>query len=317
LKVVTYDEIEPEDAMLIDEVCFRVPTPPDKVKMIRRLDKRCPDYYGVYAKDDDGNAVSQVVVLHIDTQTREGREKVAGIQAVATLPGHLRRGMSTELMRRVHELLREQGIRISFLLTSSSLVAHGMFAKIGYTTLATFDRGYKRIRKEPEKQQRVQLRKFDSRVASRLDELFSSQTRDRLGFIHRQDGFMAMLVKTNQATPEKLKFAYMGGKVVGYTSIQEEASVVNMDELVGIDDPTRSSILDQVERQPHALWAHCYGLCDARLSQLYRSKGYRLHEPCFGRVMVASVDGSLTGDEIAKLYGKDENRFVIYSLDCF
>ena len=303
--------------MLIDEVCFKVPMPPDRVKMIRRLDKRCSDYYGVYAMDDDGTAVSQVVVLHIDTQTSEGREKVAGIQAVATLPGHLRRGMSTALMRRVHELLREQGIRISFLLTSSSLVAHGMFVKIGYTTLATFDRGYKRIGKEPKEQQRVQLRKFDAGVASKLDELFSSQTRDRLGFIHRQDDFMAMLVKTNQATPEKFKIAYSGGRVVGYTRIQDEADVVIMDELVGTDNPTRSGILEQVERQPHALWAHCYGLCDARLSQLYQSKGYRLHEPCFGRVMVASVDGSLTADEMAKLYGKDEKRFVIYSLDCF
>ncbi len=216
MRVVTYDEIEPQDAMLIDEVCFSVPTTPDRVKMIRRLDKRCSDYYGVYAMDDDRNAVSQVVVLYIDTQTSEGREKVAGIEGVATLPGHLRRGMSTALMRRVHELLREQDIRISFLLTSSSLVAHGMYVKVGYTTLATFDRGYKRIRKEPKKQQRVQLRKFDARVASKLDELFSSQTRDRLGFIHRQDGFIAMLVKTNQATPEKLKIAYSGGKIVGY-----------------------------------------------------------------------------------------------------
>ena len=227
MRVVTYDEIEPEDAMLIDEVCFRVPTPPDKVKMIRRLDKRCSDYYGVYAMDDDGSAVSQLVVLYIDTQTSEGREKIAGIQAVATLPGHLRRGMSTALMRRVHELMREQGIRISFLLTSSSLVAHGMFVKIGYTTLATFDRGYKKIRKEPKKEQRVQLRKFDAGVASKLDELFSSQTRDRLGFIHRQDGFMAMLVKTNQASPEKLKIAYSGGKVVGYTRVSRGGGCCN------------------------------------------------------------------------------------------
>jgi hypothetical protein len=33
--------------------------------------------------------------------------------------------------------------------------------------------------------------------------------------------------------------------------------------------------------------------------------------------MVASVDGSLTWDEMAKLYGKDENRFVMYALDSF
>lgn len=317
LRIVTYDEIEPEDAMLIEMVCFGISTTPEKIKLIRQLDKRSSDYYSIYALDDHGKPVSQVVVLHIDTQTQEGREKIAGIQAVATLPGHLRRGVSTALMRRAHELAREQGIRIAFLTTSSSLVAHGMYVKLGYSTLATFDRGYKRITGNSGKQRRLSLKKFDTRVASKLDELFSSQTRDRLGFIHRQNGFMAMLVKTNQATAEKLKIVYSGGKVVGYTRLQSEADVVTTNELVGTDDVTRSSILDQVERQPHALWAHCHSLCDARLSQLYRNKGYRLHEPCFGRVMVASVDRSLTAAEIAKLYGKDENRFVIYSLDSF
>ena len=317
MRVVAYDDIEPEDAMLIELVCFGSTTTPEKIKLIRRLDKRSSDYYSIYALDDHGKPVSQVVVLYIDTQTQEGREKIAGIQAVATLPGHLRRGLSTALMRRAHELARERGIRIAFSTTSSSIVAHGLYVKLGYSTLATFDRGYKRITSKSGKQRHVSLRKFDARVASRLDELFSSQTRDRLGFIHRQDGFMAMLVKTNQATPEKLRIAYSGGEVVGYARVQGEADVVTTNELVGTDDAARSSIVDQIERQPHALWAYCSSLCDARLSQLYRNRGYRLHEPCFGRVMVASVDGSLTGDEIAKLYGKDENRFVIYSLDSF
>ncbi len=317
LKIVTYDEIEPEDAMLIDEVCFGIPTTPEKVKMIRLLDNRCSDYYGVYALDDDGKAVSQVVVLHIDTQTREGREKVAGIEGVATLPGHLRRGVSTVLMRRAHELARERGIRIAFLLTSSSLVAHGMYVKLGYTTVATFDRGYKRIAEKTGKQRRVQLRKFNVGVAEKLDELFASQTRDRLGFIHRQARFIAMIVKTHQATPEKIKIAYSGRKVVGYVRFESEGDVVSTNEVVGVDDSTRHSVLDEVERQPHARWAHCYGLCDARISKLYQSRGYHLHKPGFGRVMAASVDACLTNDEIARLYGRDEKRFLIYSSDCF
>ncbi len=317
MKIVTYDEIEPEEAMLIDEVCFGVPTTPEKVKLIRRLDSRSQDYYGIYALDNDGKAVSQVVVLHIDTQTREGREKVAGIQGVATLPGHLRRGASTALMRRAHELARERGIRIAFLLTSSSLVAHRMYVKLGYTTLATFDRGYKRIARKTGKQRRVQLRNFNVGAASKLDELFASQTTGRLGFIHRQDRFIAMLVKTYQATPQKVKIAYSGGKVVGYVRVESEADVVSTNEVVGLDDSTRHSVLDEVERQPHARWAHCYALCDARISKLYQRRGYRLHKPSFGRVMAASVDGSLTNDEIARFYGRDEKLFVIYSSDCF
>jgi len=40
-----------------------------------------------------------------------------------------------------------------------------------------------------------------------------------------------------------------------------------------------------------------------------------LHEPSFGRLMTASVDGYLTNEENARLYGKDENRFVLYPSD--
>lgn len=40
-----------------------------------------------------------------------------------------------------------------------------------------------------------------------------------------------------------------------------------------------------------------------------------MHEPGFGRMMAASADGNLTNEEIARLYGKDENRFVLYPSD--
>ncbi len=316
-KIVTYDEIEPEGATLIDQVCFGSPITPDRVKLERRLDKRCSDYYGIYALDETGRAVSQVVVLHIDTETRDGREKVAGIVAVGTLPGHLRRGMSTTLMRRAHELSRERGIRISFLLTSSSLVAHEMYVKLGYKTLATFDRGYKQLVRKSRGHRVVQLRKFRLTDASKLDRLFSMQTKDRLGFIHRQDGFIAMKVKTKQVNPERIKVAVFRGKFVGYVRVDSEADFVSIDELVGVDDATKSKMLDQVESQPKAKWAFCYGLCDARMSQLLESRGYTLHKPAFGRVMATSLDVSLSGVELSTLYGVDEIQFVIYPFDTF
>ncbi len=316
-KIATYDEIEPEEATLIDQVCFGVPTTPDRVQQVRQLDKRSSDYYGVYALDDTGRAVSQVVVLHIDTQTREGRERVAGIAAVGTLPGHLRRGMSTELMEKANELSQERGIRISFLLTSSSLVAHEMYVKLGYKTLATFDRGYKQLSGRPRKHHGVQLRRFKITDAPKLDRLFSLQTEDRLGFIHRPDGFIAMKVRTHQVMPEKIKVAIWRNKTVGYLRIESEADFVSTEELVGLDDETRHDILEQVENLPSARWAFCYALCDARISQVYQSRGYNVHKPGFGRVMATCLDSSLSGDEISSLYDVDDDRFVIYPFDTF
>ena len=316
-RIVTYDEIEPEEATLIDQVCFGVPITPDRVRQIRKLDRRCSDYYGVYALDDDGRAVSQVVVLHIDTQTTEGLESVAGIAAVGTLPGHLRRGMSTALMEKAHELSQERGIRISFLLTFSSLVAHEMYLKLGYKTFATFDRGYKHLRRRTRKRHGIQLRGFKIKDAPKLDRLFSLQTEGRLGFIHRQNGFIAMKVRTHQVMPERIKVAGWHGKTVGYLRVESEADFVSTEELVGLDDETRHGILEEVENLPKARWAICYGLCDARISQVYQSRGYNVHKPGFGRVMATCLDSSLSGDEISELYGVDDDRFVIYPFDTF
>jgi predicted acetyltransferase len=257
------------------------------------------------------------VVLHIDTQTTEGREKVAGIVAVGTLPGHLRRGMSTELMEKAHELSQERGIRISFLLTSSSLVAHEMYVKLGYKTLDTFDRGFKQLSGRCRKHHGVHLRRFKITDAPKLDRLFTLQTEDRLGFIYRQDGFIAMKVKTRQVMPERIKVAVWRNKTVGYIRIESEADFVSSEELVGLDDETRHGILEQVENLPSARWAFCYALGDARISQVYRSRGYNVHKPGFGRVMATCLDSSLSGDELSRLYGVYDDRFVIYSLDTF
>jgi len=221
------------------------------------------------------------------------------------------------LMKRAHGLSQERGIRISFLLTSSSLVAHEMYVKLRYKSLATFDRGYKRLAGRPRRNRGAQLRKFRLADASKLDKLFSLQTKDRLGFIHRQDGFISMKVKTQQVMPERIKVAVTQGKVVGYLRVDSEADFVSIDELVGVDDAIRFSMLDQVEGQPKAKWALCYGLCDARMSQLYQSRGYNIHKPGFGRVMATCLDSSLSWDEISRLYGVDAGQFVIYPFDTF
>lgn len=317
LKIVTYDEIDPEQAMLIDQVCFGTPWSPDRVKLIRQLDARCSDYFGLYALDEQGRAVSQVVVLHIDTKTIEGQEKVAGIAGVGTLPCHSRRGLSTALMKRAHELTHERGMRISILLTSASLVAYEMYLKLGYSTLATFCRGYRRLGSKPRKNLRLRLRKFSLRDAPSLDAAFACQTKDALGFVYRQKGFGTMKVKTQQVSAERIKVAVSSNRIVGYVRTDIEADGVMIDELVGMDHPTRRMMLDEVERQPKSRWALCYGVCDSTTSQLFESHGFRMYRPGWGRVMAAAVDRSLTSEDIAKLYGIDQNRFVIYPMDTF
>lgn len=318
LRIVTYDEVDSEQASLLNLICFGMHMSPEVVELIRRFDKRTSDYYGVYALDDNARPVSQVLVLHIETKTRDGIEKVAGIAGVGTLPGHARHGLSTALMKRAHELSKDRGMRTSILLTSASLVAYDMYAKLGYSTIATFDRGIKRLTPiKPRKVHTLKLRTFKLSDAEPLDGAFASQTKDSLGFVCRQPKFLAMKAKTHQISAEKIKVASMGRRIVGYVRVESTADYAEIQELIAIDDSTRLDVLDAVERQPKAKWLVCTGLCDRKLSSFYASRGFSIYEPGWGRVMATSADGSLSSEEIAKLYGVDEGRFVINASDTF
>jgi len=318
LRIVTYDEIEPEQANLLTLVCFGLPMTPGSVELIRKLDKRSSDYYGVYALDDNGRPVSQVIVLHIDTKTRDGIEKVAGMVAVGTLPGHARQGLSTALMRRAHELSKDRGMRISMLTTSASLVAYDMYSKLGYSTLATFNRGIKPLtHTKPRKTRALKLRAFKLTDAKPLDRAFASQTKDALGFVCRQPEYVAMRVRSFQTSAEKIKVATIGGKIVGYALTNKIDDYAEIQELVAIDDSSRLRILEAVGRQPKAGWLICTGVCDRRLSNLYTTQGFNMYESGWGRVMATCLDGSLSNEGIAKLYGADQDHFVINALDSF
>jgi predicted acetyltransferase len=318
LKIVTYDEIDPEQAMLLDFVCFGFPTPSvERTKLIRKLDTCCSDYYCLYALNDDGQVVSQVGVLHLDTETVEGPERIGGIWGVATLPGYARQGFSTAVMKRAHELIREHGLRISMLTTGADLVAYGMYSKLGYSTLATFQRGIKRLTPRRSKKSSLRLRKFSGKDSNALDRMFNSQNTNALGFVRRPRGFMAMKLKTQQITPEKIKVAASNGVPVGYLRYETEADTVTIRELIGLDDSTLEAALLEFETQSKARWAFARGICDRRLTKVLEKAGYRLYQPGYGCVMAASVDGSLTEQDIANLYGKSEGRFVLSSLDSF
>lgn len=109
----------------------------------------------------------------------------------------------------------------------------------------------------------------------------------------------------------------MGRRIVGYARVDSDRDRVEVEELVAIDDSARHAILDAIERKSKAKWMVCSALCDRRLSSLYESRGFRIYEPGWGRVMGACVDGSLSNEEMAKLYGVGDGRFIIYASDTF
>jgi predicted acetyltransferase len=302
--------------MLISLVCLGWPMTPENIRLRQKFDKRWADFLGLYALDAGGRAVSQVQVLHIDTATKDGREKVAGISAVGTLPGYSRRSLSTALMKSAHERIRNEGIRLSLLTTSSSLVAHGMYSKLGYTTIATFQRGFRKVHYLP-RRCGLKLMPFTQKDSKALDRAFAKQTSDALGFTYRQRCFLSIKIRCEPELAKSIKVAVNDEGIVGYARTRFEGSNVTVEELVAIDESTREDILVAVERKFKPEWLLCAGLCDSKLSEFYKRHGFTIYGPGWGKVMATCVDGSMDGRDVAELYAANDKRFIMYSLEDF
>jgi predicted acetyltransferase len=313
---VTYDEVDPEQALMLDLFCFGWPMTPQTARYLRKYDRRYSKYFGLYALNDEGRAVSQVLVLHIQTRTKNGKELVGGIQGVGTLPRYSRQGYSIALMTRAHELLAEAGIRISFLLTSASLVAHEMYQKLGYSTIASFQRGIRAVERTHSKRL-LTLKRYEPKHAAAVDRLFTRQTEGSLGFVYRQPKYLTIMRKAYPNLAERTSVAIAKGRVVGYVCANSESGCTNIDELVALDDDVKRLILMELERKFKPKYLFVSNLIDSELTRFYEQDGFTIQGPGWGRVMAMGIDRSISTREITDLYGVNERCFTLYSVDNF
>ena len=75
MKIREYDEVDEQQVLDLNLGCFGWFLPPKRVKKLRRLDPRIPDYFALYAVEGD-EILSQVGAVTLDTQTTSGVEKL-------------------------------------------------------------------------------------------------------------------------------------------------------------------------------------------------------------------------------------------------
>ena len=87
-----------------------------------------------------GQMVGFVGIMTIPTRTRHGEiENVGGIYAVAVRPSYMRRGIGRKLLEASEKYLQGQGIRLSFLTTSRSIVAYQWYCDVGYEVVGSVE----------------------------------------------------------------------------------------------------------------------------------------------------------------------------------
>ena len=106
MKILEYDEVDGQQVLELNLICFGWLLSPDQVKLIRKVDKkRVPNYFALYAVEKE-EVLSQVGVVRVDTKCVHGVEKIGFIWGVCTKPSEARRGLAKKLTEEAHARLQ-------------------------------------------------------------------------------------------------------------------------------------------------------------------------------------------------------------------
>ena len=299
--------------MAMNLQAFGWPITEAAVKRYLKHDERWMDIVGVYAIER-GKTIGQVLPLKIRTKTSEGEETVGGIAGVTVTPNKARKGIATSLMKAAHDILRENDIRISFLLTTEFLVAYGLYRKLGYFDASSFSAAQKLV-KVARKPKDVVLRPYRKKDWRRTDRIYRHGTRSLLGFVVRQRAFLNKKIDTTPLTRENIRFVE-DENAEGYVVFSPAEDLVTVREIVCSNGRSFNRIMALVEAEAAEKYVLTY-LQTSRLAQRrFERRGYKLDRTTWGRVMVASLVRGLSNKKLSELYDFG-GAFCMMALDSF
>lgn len=315
MPIRTYDEVDPFEIHKLTLASFGWTSPESRMRRQIRQDPRVMDGYGRYVVER-GRVLAQVLPLKMAVRLTTGVETVGGIAAVCSLPEVWGRGHIRRLMDHVHELYRQEGIRIATLTTSRNIRGYGVYRKLGYVDLAPFYRAAKRIRVRPSPPKDVRLRVPRARDVPRIQGLFREFARPFCGWTERDPTFLGGEQVWFDRILDRFRLVYRGGELVGYLRI-----------IPGEEDFTQEYVLTRsadfraavraVEARTRFGFSNAAPMTTAADLARFRRLGYDIVGPTPLKAMALPLVRGLRGKELPRLFGVPQGRFLLYPTDAF
>jgi len=293
MHIVTYDEVERKDELFpLFHRAFGHSFDPWRFEEKRREDLLFRDGPVAFCAMVDGTLAGIVGAIEVPTRTLEGEETVGGVWTVATHPTFTRQGIATALMQRAHQYFRERGIRLAFLGTARSLVAHGFYRRLGYEEVewtATRPMAYKVI--SPDKRERTT--ELQSATEEHVATLFQRFTAERTGFVLRPDNFLGLCISHGE-----LKQALCLETGGGYVLAGERRGGIDIRELVALDVEAQHTLLAALEGQGSSVADRL--VTSETLLEGYRERGYLFTQGTYEVFMAKALEPEVS---VGRLYG--------------
>lgn len=313
MQIREYEEVDPDEVVRLSTAAFHRAFRPDEIANLLRSDPRYAYGYGVYA-DEHGRLVAQAVPMKFPVRLATGIETVGGVAGVCSLPSVWGRGYARRLMLHVHERFREDGLRIATLTTSKNLRGYGLYVRLGYADLATFNVGTKVLAAAPRGRSRLRIRKARRADLPRIHDLYREATAGLLGWTERSPQELPSHVATFARERACYRVAVRGSSIIGYLRTHEDGCL--MEEVVAPDESNFRDVVAAVEATSRRRISTVEWITCRRDGSRFRALGYRL-DPTGDTTMAMGLTGTVRSRELPQLFGGTTGRFVQYPSDDF
>ena len=310
MKVMTYRELESKDELLpLLDHAFGWTFNQRSFDKFAKIDPRLMNSPIGFCVVESGHVVGYVGVMDLATLTSNGNvEYVGGIYGVATLPSHVRRGISTTLINEAHRYFRDQGYRFSLLGTSHTIVAHSLYQKLGYTNLFERPSAYKIMTQNKTKTTiKGKSQKLD---LDRILVIYKEHVKGKTGLVVRDKTYLELLEKTEGLTARDCVINDAGYVLFRVQKIGAWVNGIWIREFVASDSKEMNKLLDLVEERAKDM-IYDRTVLDRSLLQVYRSCNYMIHERSHSVLMVKPLTSDASFKQVYS------NRFFMTGLDFF
>lgn len=305
MKVLTYRELESKDGLvpLLDHA-FNWVFNQDRSEKIAKNDPKLKNSPMGFCAVEDGRIIGHVGVMDLVTCTMNGIvERAGGIYGVATLPGYTRRGVFTNLMNSAHEHFMEKNYRFSLLCTSPTLIAYGLYKRLGYVDLVEYPTAYKVVKAE--KRRTVKKGKTAKLDFDKILGIYNEFTKDKTGLVIRDKPSLKWSWKTEGIKPKQ---CIVGEE--GYVVFKEDKAGTWIRELVALNVKEMHRLIGLMEERTRGV-VYDRAVLDKTLLEVYRSRGYMIMERGYSLIMFKPLT---TGLSFKQVYG---DKFHLSRLDAF
>lgn len=315
MPIRTFDEVDPFEIHKLGLAAFGWAAPEKRMRRQIREDPRVMDGYGRYYVER-GRIVAQVLPLRIPVRLASGVETIGGIAAVCSLPEVWGRGYVRRLMGHVHDLYREEGIRIAALTTSRNIRGYGVYRKLGYVDLAPFYRATRRIRVRPSPPDGVGFRVPKARDIPRMQQLFRDFARSFFGWTERHPTFLGGEQIWFDHILDRFRLVYRGGTLVGYLRTIPGEEDFSEEYVLRRHADFRAAVR-AVEARTRFGFSNVVPLSTAADLARFRGLGYEIVGPTPSKAMAVSLAPDLRARDLPRLFGVPQGRFLLYPTDSF